>query len=732
MRRRPGLAKNWFLSVLTSIRLSSAACVGATTLLLAPTLASCDDHNVDTMEGLKKAFEDGKNIQKAVERLKDLDSNQLAEIAPALQKRFIEGAPGFDQQIFQRLSQLKSPDYLDAYIHALKSKDDEMIRPASAIIGDLGLTKGEEGLAYAFDNTAKPEIQQILLEDGLKAKSKMMADRAAKLLDRDNIDNLPLTLLSAVCKTLEQNPDPNAIDKLIPLAFRKDSSGKSINSECTKTIQTFGSAAVDGIKRLAANKNTQVAQMVKRKDYKLSREDVLIGITDMLLGLGDPRAADILLDLITDPAEIREPAALLNNPTAEEADRQKWSQSVMVGHQLLLQVLNRIGVKGVEGRARDAVMGFFRWGAAQRHKFTMVAGAVLFEPVMRGEAVRLLAEQDLLDEALVAEIIAALRDPAWEANEDKRFKRTLLTGNILVYLTIAGVKGVPIQKLYEEFAYTIQRDIAFVSLAKLTDVDACLEILKERAEKPPEMGPDGKPKTFTLNSPADCYEQQVKDLNTLMESEAIPAAEPATPAEAKLVAKDLTRNAYGTLRAASLAILEKCKGAADRETCYKTEFVAYDALIKTLFPKPAQGIYAEMQIPGMQIKQAKVALDATTRCDAESDKFACYKLTMETNKDEPESGAFIRSVYALGKSSKPEYFPAVLNIYKQQYDTAQYIGNSLYRLATPEHLPLIETLIKKPDTQIKDQKMRIQHNQLMQTQMGFLKLFVQNRAASGK
>jgi hypothetical protein len=180
--------------------------------------------------------------------------------------------------------------------------------------------------------------------------------------------------------------------------------------------------------------------------------------------------------------------------------------------------------------------------------------------------------------------------------------------------------------------------------------------------------------------------------------------------------------------AASLAMLEKCQRDADRLACYKTGFDEYRKLALLAFPKLPSGVYAEIQIPAMQIEQAKIALDTTTRCEAQPDKYACYKAEIEANKAEPESVAFIRSVYALGKSGKSEYFPAVMAAYRAQYDTAQYLGNALYRLAASEHLPLIEEVIKTPNSQVNPPEHRTGHDRLMAAQMSYLQYHILNRA----
>jgi hypothetical protein len=732
MRHPSGRARHWLLSFLTSARLLSATArvAAGAAIIAAPVVVGCsNEYDVTTEEGLKKALEEGKVMKKAVDQLKDVKPEQFKVIGPALQKRFIEGAPGFDAQIFQRIAQQRSPEYLETYIHALKSKDPELIRAAASVVGDLALTAAEEALAYAFDNTSDPSLRQTLIEEGRKAKSPLMADRAANLLKSGSIDNLPLPLLSAVCKTLEVTPHPEVIDKIIPLIFLKSTSGRTINAECTTTIQSYGAAAYPALLDVAQRKNKTVEHMIRRKGYRLSREEVLLSLTDVLLGLGHKDTPQVLLTLLNDPVAIREPAFIANNPNATSTEINDWNTTLMVGTQQAIQVLNRIGVQSQPDKVRDTLLNILSWNLTFRYKYRVVAGALLFEPIIRGEAARALAENDLLTEQHLTELLAIIRNPAWESNEDIRFRRTLLTGNLLIYLTIAGIPGVPPKVLYEELTTILQTDLAYNAYGKLADVSYCVDLITN----PPEDAPPPAANN-PIKSEADCYEQNVKDLNLLLKGEPVVIAPPPELKGKQLEAwlADPLRNAYKNLRAASLAMLEKCQSDADRLACYKTGFDEYQKLALLAFPKLPSGVYAEIQIPAMQIEQAKIALDTTTRCDAESDKLGCYKLTMDTNKAEPESGAFIRSVYALGKSGKSEYFPAVMAAYRAQYDSAQYMGNALYRLAAPEHLPLIEEVIIAPNSQVNPPERRTGQNLLMIAQMSYLKYHILNRAKGGQ
>jgi DNA-binding Xre family transcriptional regulator len=715
MPRSPLRARNWLLSFFTSARLMSAtaraaAGVVGVTLLAAPALSGCtNEYDLNTDAGLKKSLEDGKNLKAAVDKLKDLSDAQLTALAPALQKRFIEGATGFEVQIFQALTKLRSPDYVDAYVHALKSKTPDLIRAAAAIVGDLNLLAAEEGLAYAFDNTAEPALQQVLLTEGRKVKSPLMAERASNILKRDSIDNVPPSLLHAVCKTLEVSPNPDVIERLLTLAYRKDYSANII-ADCVTTIQGYGPVAYPALLSIAQRKHKAIEQMVKRKDLNLSREDVLIFTTGILLGLGHPDTSLAVLAFITDPTTIQKPA-LLSNADATEKDIEDWNATLVISAQQSVQVLNRIGAQAHGAKVREALLNVFRWGPLFKQKYKLAK--TLLEPIMRGEAIRALAENDLLTAEDYAEVLAVLRDKSWESDDGMRAGRTLLAGNLLVYLTIAGIQGIPTQTIYNDLGYILQSDVAFSAYGKLVDVAGCVS-------PDPAYGQAPKPEL-------ECYNMALKDLLDLTASEPIELIPPTDPAALKLWQADTTLNAYKDLRDGAIAIEAKCKADADRLACIKAAAPEYQKIAQAHFPKLPELVYLGAQT-AEQLKQAKIALDTATRCEAQPDKYACYKAEIEAHKAEPESGALARAVYAIGKSKKPELFPDLIAIYRAQYDTAQYMGNALYRLAAPENLPLIEEVIKTPNSQVGDGKARQAQNNNITTQMTYLKYHVQNRA----
>jgi len=470
-------------------------------LIALPTVTlttACDDYDLETPEGINKALNDGVRVKAAMEKLKSVTGDDLKPFGEAMQKRYLAGDEENQEALINKLVSLKDPAYTESYMKALQSGDDNQVRAGADMVGQLKLKEAEEPLIQMFNKYfsmgGKADILQVLIEAGMVLESPRVAEAFATQLFEAELELQNVSNMKSMCLFLSRVPVPKLMPKLVPLIFFRTDAGQSIAQECSAAIKVLGRQAYPEMERLlwtastnpamAQKGNEDVRKMISTKGKRLSEGDVQIAAVAVFAVIAEKKSIKTMLEFLQDKKNrIRWPVDLkTKNPTEGKNPNLfgGWAGSVGQGYQEMLLTINKLGIppkdEAVKKLARDVLLDIAVWDVERREQFSELTKINSGIPaVLRAQALRVLAEQDLLDDATIDRLFAALEDKEFEKDETKRVERLFLLSQMSVSYGVAS-KAEWMEKIYNRIFALLEADL------KALNADKVRELLAQEKE----------------------------------------------------------------------------------------------------------------------------------------------------------------------------------------------------------------------------------------------------------
>lgn len=408
----------------------------------------CEEEiDLNTDEGLKKALAEGKKLDKALDKLDDYASEpeKLKQFGVELTKLYVKGGP-HDEKVIDLLTMKGVPDekFKDAYIKAIKSNDEAQIRLGAAAASELGLKDAASALVGVYQSTPSDDVKLIVLQAAMDIPDSRFQDIAMELFEKDP-GQAPIGNFRHACKVLREQPTVKAVPTLLKAMFYVENNIRIVQ-DCKEAVLAVGKDAVPDIIKMLKGKDEVVNNFIKRFPEAYTPETV---ITQSAVLLGDLFASDAvpaMLEVLSSPDPIMPPTTLINmdpNDPNTRTQRIMWAESIgMMGQELVLNI-NEIGAEGHEEAVKTALVALFKYEVPFPKKFhEAVRIKSLVEVALRVNAGRVLAEQGLIDDDLLVEMLSSLTGKEWENEADLRpaVRATMVT-DLVSYLAIASRPG---------------------------------------------------------------------------------------------------------------------------------------------------------------------------------------------------------------------------------------------------------------------------------------------------
>ncbi|OIP44421.1 MAG: hypothetical protein AUK47_00945 [Deltaproteobacteria bacterium CG2_30_63_29] len=403
--------------------------------------SGCEEEiDVTTEAGLKRALEKKEKLGDAMNELKGKSVDDLKAYGKELAKLYIDGSD-HDVEVFRYLAQLKDAEYKDAYIKGLKSSDATTVKQAAGLIGELEIAEAVPDLIAVYHSTVDQDLRLSIITIGSEVKNEELSKLAADLLAEKGPDDVPIANLRYACRALEFQGDPKTTATLLRAMFYVDSAGRDINTDCTAAILAIGRPAIPELITMLKLENESVNQYVKLNADRMTEDTVALGATTLLGKLRAKEAVPVLLAHLSDPAPITPPAPLLAKQPGDQAWFE-WSNLIGQVTQEMIFALNDIGVEGDE-EARRVLSALFAWTEPFPVKYkTAVDYVNMIEVSARVNAARVMAENNMLDDAGLQLIFATLKDKDFD--DIRRLRpaaRSSIVTDLVTYLSIASLPG---------------------------------------------------------------------------------------------------------------------------------------------------------------------------------------------------------------------------------------------------------------------------------------------------
>jgi len=407
-------------------------------------MAACTPIDVDTDEGLMRALESRKRLDRAIPKLMSISSNanRMEQFIPLLVKMYEEGSP-FNRDIITALASSGNPKADPAFMKAAASTDFKQVIQAAYGARATKNAEVQSILLANFDRQVNPEVRRVILDTGTTIKSPAIAAKAKSILN-GNIDETPFALLRTSCNVLEHQRDPDAADTLLLASFHMDGVGRSLGPDCRRALMALGrDVAVPVLLTAFKLENKALNVYIEKHPDTLTADSVRNDTATALAIFRAKEAVEPMLDFVGNTRRIPVPGTLAIRPAGDMAWAQ-WASLVGAASQSAFFALNDIGVHN-NTRAKTIFTDIFHWTDAFKNKFKNaidLTGTTNIEVSQRVNAFRVLRENELIS---TEEVVALMNVLKGEEFQDERtfrnWARSAIATDMLTYLAVTARAG---------------------------------------------------------------------------------------------------------------------------------------------------------------------------------------------------------------------------------------------------------------------------------------------------
>ncbi|MCL2325888.1 MAG: hypothetical protein FWC40_05245 [Proteobacteria bacterium] len=407
-------------------------------------MAACTPIDVDTDDGLMRALESRKRLDRAIPRLMSISASpgRLEPFIPLLVKMYEEGSP-FDREIITALASSGNPLADSAFKKAAESTDFKQVIQAAHGARATQSAEVQNLLLKNFDRQVNPEVRRVILDTGTTIKSSAIAAKAKSILN-GNLDETPFSLLRTSCNVLEFQKDPDAAGTLLLAGFHMDGVGRSLGPDCRRALMALGrDVAVPVLLTAFKLENKDLNIYIEKHPDTMTADTVRSDTANMLAIFRAKEAIGPMLDFVGNTRRIPVPGTLAIRPAGDPAWAQ-WASLVGAASQAAFFAINDIGVRD-NARAKTIFTDIFNWTEPFKIKFRNaieLTGTTNIEVSQRVNAFRVLRENELVSTEEVAAMVNVLKGE--EFADERTFRnwaRAAIATDMLTYLAITARNG---------------------------------------------------------------------------------------------------------------------------------------------------------------------------------------------------------------------------------------------------------------------------------------------------
>ena len=436
--------------------------------------SACSQADVNTPEGLLKALESQKQLDKAIPKISSMVTHpqDLEQYIPALKALYMKGS-SFDREVIQALAAYGKPEVDEALLKAAQnSKDYKQVMQAAYGAKKTGNIEVISKLLNVFENQSNPEVKRVILEIGTAVKSDGLTKKALEILN-SNVDETPFNLLRTSCDVLANQKDPNAVETLMRILYHQDGVGHTLTTNCTKALLALDRDVVAPVLLKAFKlENQALNEYVKAHPDTLTPETIRNNTANALALFRYKEAVEPMLDYLGNTHTIPVPGTLAIRPVLDPG-WPAWASLVGIAAQSTMFAINDIGVRDNQ-RAKKILVDIFNWTSEYKSKFKYaieLTGTTNIEVSQRVNAFRVLRENDLITTTETVEMVNSLKGEEFKDEKKLRpWARAAIGTDMVTYSAITAKPG-EINTVWKAFDDMKAPDAEF-SVPVPTDPDA--------------------------------------------------------------------------------------------------------------------------------------------------------------------------------------------------------------------------------------------------------------------
>ncbi len=288
---------------LSTRHLTALLCAACCTLAL----TACEQPDWSSPDYINKTLEEGDytDRREAISNVDELEEADQKKVAGALAKVYLE-EDRLKEEAMAMLSQIRSADAKDAYLHEARTDDAGYAGAAAEALGIAGVTEALDEMIELYESTDDTDLQQNLLRGFVHMPDPKLVAPLTKTLHLD-ADNNPIRLHSDSCDVLGDiaADSPDAIDEkaqraLVKGIFVANNKGQDVAKECGLALQKLGEPAVPVLLETFRGENEEVNTLLRKynqgPNYQFPANKAKTDTTVILGMMRAQQALDVFLE----------------------------------------------------------------------------------------------------------------------------------------------------------------------------------------------------------------------------------------------------------------------------------------------------------------------------------------------------------------------------------------------------------------------------------------------------